>query len=270
MIVTSVKGIRVGEVWFDENPEQLDADVLRYYARSNPMDGIPCLESHTVLIDLRKSQNSLWGGFNRNTREEINMAERRYGFAYHSSDVGDPDVVDRFCDFYDRFAEHKGLAKVRRQSIKTLANEGALDLSEVRTQDGTTLVWHSFLKGKCRVRGLHAPSLLREKAETNYRSMVGCANRYQHWRTMLRHKAGGVSFYDLGGWYAGNEDQAKLGVNKFKRSFGGQVCKNYDFELAVTPKGKAALWVRRVFLRRRPGIDLITILATGWSQTTTR
>jgi hypothetical protein len=266
VIVTNVKGIRVAEVWFDEEPEQMDVDVFRYYARSTPMDGIPYLESHTMLIDLRKSRDSLWGGFNRNTREEINMAERRYGFVYHSSDVRDPHVVDRFCDFYDRFAEHKGLAKVRRQSIKTLADEGALDLSEVRTQDGTSLVWHSFLKGKDRVRGLHAPSLLREKAETNYRSMVGCANRYQHWRTMLRHKAEGVSFYDLGGWYAGSEDQSKLGVNKFKQSFGGDVRKTYDFERAVTLKGSVVLWVRRTVLRRKPGIDLITILATGWSQ----
>ena len=263
MIITTAKGIRVGEVWFDEEPMEMDADVLRFYARSSPMTGIPYLESHTMLIDLRKSPDSLLGGFNRNTREEIRMAERRFGLVYHTSDLGDPDVVDQFCDFYDRFAERKGLAKVRRQCLKSLASNDVLDLSEVRSQDGTTLVWHSFLKGKDRVRGLHAPSLLRESPETSYRSMVGCASRYQHWRTMLRHKAEGVSFYDLGGWYAGNKDQSKLGVNRFKQSFGGEICKGYDFELGITSKGKAALWVRRVLFRRKPGVDLITILATG-------
>jgi len=65
MIVSNLRGVRVGEVWFDEEPNFSAVDVLRYYCRSNPLDGIPFQESWTILVDLTKDESCILTAFKR-------------------------------------------------------------------------------------------------------------------------------------------------------------------------------------------------------------
>jgi hypothetical protein len=263
MIVSKIRGVRVGEVWFDEEPNFSGVDVLRYYRRSTPFDGIPFQESWTILVDLTKDENYILTAFKRDTRYEVKRAGTRDPIIYYAHDVVCPSVVSHFCDFYDRFAAQKGLPRARRRCLQSLAGHSALDCSEVRTHDGETLGWHVFLKGKHRVRLLHSPSLFREHLDSDYRNMIGRANRYHHWRDMLRFKSEGVALYDLGGWYAGDTDRENIRVCAFKEGFGGRIVRTYDFQQPATRKGKLALWLREALLRRRPGVDLVSILALG-------
>ena len=55
---------------------------------------------------------------------------------------------------------------------------------------------------------------------------------------MLKFKEQQVSIYDLGGWYPGDKDLAKLDINKFKKSFGGVIVKDFNQEFGITLKGK--------------------------------
>jgi lipid II:glycine glycyltransferase (peptidoglycan interpeptide bridge formation enzyme) len=48
----------------------------------------------------------------------------------------------------------------------------------------------------------------------------------------------GIATYDLGGWYTGRQDQAKLGINVFKEQFGGRVVQEYNCDLALTSRAK--------------------------------
>jgi hypothetical protein len=63
---------------------------------------------------------------------------------------------------------------------------------------------------------------------------------------MLRFKAAGISVYDLGGWYEGDTDRAKLDINRFKEGFGGSIVKTFNQEFGITPKGKLYLTLHNI------------------------
>ena len=64
---------------------------------------------------------------------------------------------------------------------------------------------------------------------------------------MLRFQRQGVLVYDLGGWYAGTKDKGKLGVNRFKASFGGVIVKEFNAERYVTAIGCLAMVLLRCY-----------------------
>jgi hypothetical protein len=80
------------------------------------------------------------------------------------------------------------------------------------------------------------------------RSAIGRANRLLHWHDMLFFKNQEVSTYDFGGWYEKKEDPARLNINKFKESFGGEIVKTYICEQPLTLKGKLFLTMRKLVL----------------------
>lgn len=73
---------------------------------------------------------------------------------------------------------------------------------------------------------------------------IGRANRLHHWSDMLRFRDEGFGIYDFGGWYSGTQNQALLQINRFKKSFGGELVRQYNCDEAITWKGVVALWLR--------------------------
>jgi hypothetical protein len=62
---------------------------------------------------------------------------------------------------------------------------------------------------------------------------------------MLRLRELGFTSYDFGGWYSGQDDEAKLNINRFKEGFGGQVATQYNIDHGITLKGTLAVQLRR-------------------------
>lgn len=79
---------------------------------------------------------------------------------------------------------------------------------------------------------------------------------------MLRFQRQGVLVYDLGGWYVGTEDKRKLGINRFKASFGGVIVREFNSERCVTAIGRLALVILRSYryCARRLGAACGTIV----------
>jgi hypothetical protein len=271
MIVSRINGIRVGEIWFDEEPGDERVDIIRYYRRSESMAGVPYEESWTILVDLTKDPDSLLAGFKKDTRNEIRRAAARDAFVYQVWDHPNAENVESFCDFYDRFASFRMYPLVCRAFIKSLADANILTLSQVSAQDGSAVSWHAFQGTRQRVRALYLPSICKESFDSSYRSLLGRANRYHHSRDMLWFKEHGVSIYDFGTYHPGTTDPNMAGVNKFKEEFGGWAAKTYDFQVGVTLLGRLVLRARKFLWRGQPGVCLISIVATGrvdWKQRT--
>jgi hypothetical protein len=246
MNVWKNKGIRIGEVWFDEEPNGVSVDVIFYNQRSNPISGLPCRVFPTLLVDLSSDEASLLAAFKKDTRYEIKRAAENDGLVYEAWNASAPEVVDGFCQFYDRFALQKNLPRIKRAQIKSLARAASLDLSEIRAAHGVSLVWHAYVRVGNRVGLICSASHFREHADPGHRNLIGRANRYHHWRDMLRFRDEGLMIYDFGGWYPGSLDQEKLRINRFKEGFGGEVVKNYNLRRAVTLKGRVASWGARL------------------------
>jgi hypothetical protein len=252
LVVLDRRLAQVGELWFDEHPESVDVDVLRFVQRSEPTDDIRWQEFHTILVDLRCEPEALLAGMGKDTRYEIRRAGERDGLVYRQRNCDDA-AVDEFCDAYARFSVQKGLPGIRKWWLQRYAEAGALDISEMDAQDCSSLVWHVYYRGRHRVRLLHSVSLYRVSEEAGYRNMMGRANRYHHWQDMLRFRAEGISAYDLGGWYPGISDHEKLRINQFKEEFGGKIVKNYNGERPLSLRGRLYLQLlsARQLVRRR-------------------
>jgi hypothetical protein len=234
----------VVEYWFDEEPQKVHTDILRYKQRSAPVCGIRYEEFYTILIDLELDEDALLAGMKKETRYEIRRASQKDSLVYECCNINDVETVDEYRAVYNRFAVKKGMPNFDERRLNEYSAAGFLNITRVRTTDGRPLVYHVYFRDKNRVRLLNSASDFRDSTDSSYRSLVGRANRYHHWKDMLRFKAAAVSTYDFGGWYAGDKDLPKLSINSFKEEFGGRIVKNFNQELGITAKGKLALLLR--------------------------
>jgi hypothetical protein len=234
--------VRIVDFYFDEPLVDVKrVDVIRYIQRSAPVPDLEATVFHTILIDLTKDESWLLANVRNNTRYEIVRAGDRdqLEYEYWRSPAG--EALKKFCDFYDRSARLKRRAPVSRARFRALDRAGVLDLSVVR-QNGEDLVWHAHYVGQQRARLLETASLFRATDNPERRKLVGRANRYHHWRDMMRLKPNGILVYDFGGYMPGATDPEKAGINRFKEGFGGRRVENYMSRRAVTLCGRIALW----------------------------
>ncbi|MDF5706258.1 MAG: hypothetical protein PUP90_00930 [Nostoc sp. S4] len=249
LIITKKFIFSVGEVWFDEETRELqNVDVLHYRQWMQPIQGSQSDEFYTRLIDLTKSHNQLWENISSNDRYKIRRAEQKDQVIYEYWESIDSNILNDFSNFYDLFASQKGLTKINRIQLQNRVDAGVIDISRVKLKDGDSLVWHVYYRNKNRVRLLHSASL-KNNNDTSYQSILGRANRYHHWQDILRFKNLGISSYDFGGWYTGNTDREKLGINEFKEKFGGEVVKNFNCVNGITWKGKLYLHILKIYFR---------------------
>lgn len=237
MISWRRRGVRFGEVWFDEPAPDRGVDVLWLRQRPAPERGSLLEEKHSLEIDLTQPQDDIFGRFKKDTRGEIRRAERD-GVVYEAFDAAsDPQAFRAFLDGYDLFARQRDLPPLDREYVAACRDAGVLDLSRALDQEGQTLVWHSHLQVAGRARLLHSASQLAGDADAQRRALAGRANRLAHWRDMQRFAERGLSRYDFGGWYSGETDQRLLQINRFKEEFGGVHVVQYNIRRALTPVG---------------------------------
>ena len=250
MILSQGRFCRVANVYFEEEPGRVDADIVHYIQRAAPVPDSYCSVFCTIVLNLGREPDALLAAMHRNTRNEIRHGMRKglRHFAWRN----DLLVLERACDFYDRFGALKGLPPVDRRYLRLLAQAGQLDLSVVRDGD-RDLVWHAYYRTPERVLNLFSASLFMAHADPPKRALVGMANRYHTWMDILMYRQAGTAIFDQGGWYDGTTDQEKLRINNFKERFGGTIARNFDCHRAITLKGALMVGARGLF--DRLGID---------------
>jgi hypothetical protein len=254
MIVSQGKLCRVATVYFEEEPGQVDADIVHYIQRASPVPDSYYSVFCTIVLNLGSDPDALLGAMHKKNRHEIRQGMRK-GLT-HLAWRNDLAALERACDMYDRFAALKGLPHADRRYLRLIAEAGQLDLSVVRDGD-RDVVWHAYYRTPERVLGVVSASLFMAHADPSERALVGIANRYHTWMDMLMFREAGIPVFDLGGWYDGTTDQEKLRINNFKERFGGTIVRNFDCHRAVTAKGRIVLETRG--LLDRLGLDRWTL-----------
>jgi len=244
MIVANRKFIRVGECWFDEDHHSVKVDLIEFVQRPQPLKGGRFSPFCTMIIDLTQEQEEIFDKIKKDTRYEIRRGETKDGLVFDWIESPNSETLLDFCLFYDSFAATKSMQPMNRDRIGRYAEAGNLKLSRAISSEDFDLVWHAYFCLGNRARLLYSASVYRESSDSGFRSLVGRANRFLHWRDMLKLKEQGIAIYDLGGWYAGNEDEAKLSINRFKEEFGGVIIEEYNGELPISYKGRLYLTLR--------------------------
>src|SRR6478609_291549 len=109
MITWTKAFLRIGEVFFDEVPRIAEVDVIRYNQRSVPPDNIRFCEFFSMVVDLTRPEEALFGALKKDTRYEIRRAMERSSVTHVTWDSPDTETTQHFCRFYDAFAASKNL-----------------------------------------------------------------------------------------------------------------------------------------------------------------
>ena len=208
-------------------------------------------EEHTLFHDLTQSEDQLLEKMNETTRREIRLAEKNDGLVFKAFSPQDlsrsNDILLQFADFYDGFARSKGLSPLRRDDLLAQARAGLIWLTAVQ-KDGEVLHWKSHVAAKGRVRSRSGGSHFRQQ-EHEQRKLIGRAHRWLTWQEMRMFRDNGFTIYDFGGWYAGTENQTRVGVNSFKAGFGGVRTRLYSMAIPLSRRGRAYLITVGVYKR---------------------
>lgn len=238
-----------GEVWFDEEPPPgCGVDVVLFRQRSAPVARARATPLLTMVTDLSAQEDALIEQFGKDCRYKVRRAEARDGL--HMELITDPPRrLDEFRAFFDAFATQKGVPPCDAKWLAAACAAGQLALARA-ARDAETLVWHAYLLSGSTVWLQYTASCFRERDNTA-RALIGRANRWLHWRCMLRFRQMGMQRYDWGGLFEDESSADRAGINRFKRDFGGRPTRRYDCALPVTPKGRLYLPLRDAWRRWR-------------------
>ncbi len=109
-------------------------------------------------------------------------------------------------------------------------------------QDETLLVAHASLYGGNMSRLWYSCSSYRN-TDSQFRNVVGRANRLLHLRDIYYFKEKGIKTYDWGG--ISDREEIK-NITAFKKEFGGEEKVLYNYKVANTFKGKMFLLLCKI------------------------
>jgi hypothetical protein len=251
------RAVVYGELWFDEKPPDTaglaGVDVLVHRncpalpPNAWPYRGEPPDRPlHSLQSDLIPAPEAIVARFDETCRRHVRRAERQDGLRHEVLGCASGGLAE-FAEFYDAFARQKGLWLADRHWLGRAAEARQLVLS-CASRDGERLVWHAHLCAGHTVQMTHSASLYRGMDDAQ-RSLVGRANRWLHWRDMLEFKSTGLRYYDWGGMFAPESTAEQAGINRFKRSFGGQPVIAWQYAAPVTIRGRLWLTIRGAWRR---------------------
>ena len=176
---------------------------------------------YTILNALDIPEPEIFKGFTSTVRNEIRRSERE------NVQCGLMDSLEEFRRFHNDFAAAKGTY---------LADEGLIEgykdklMITCATLDEKMLAAHAYLcdREAGTVRLLLSSNIrLTERIDANF---IGRANKLLHFKDMIHFKENGYLVYDFGGFAHDTNEKQRQGINAFKRSFGGKLVQNTDYQ----------------------------------------
>lgn len=241
MILYKQRFITAAECWYSIPAEYCPADVLHCLQLASPLRDSRADEFRTIWIDLTKPVEQLLREMNKTTRNEVRRASQET-FRCESWHGDTSKKIEEFCEFVEKHAITSRAIPETRRWTRAHARHGTLDLSRILSKSGDVFVWHAYYRDARHARLKYSVSVSRNDAENGLRAVIGRANRLLHWQDIQRFKKNGLAIYDLGGWYAGANDEKLLHINKFKEGFGGEILTAFHCTRALTAKGRLYVW----------------------------
>lgn len=240
-------GLLIRDVFFAQVGQSVPregVDVLFYLQASVPK--FKGIDFFTSIIDLRKEEIALFHDINKGFRYEIRRASEKELFKTFFCKPTHIQLEEFFI-FYDLFAASRKLPAVNRKKLKALNDKGAIQLGWVcdpeRGQSAGT-EWvsaHAYVVDKQRTRLYHSATFVGDIQKDRQR--MGRANKLLHWQAILHFKSQGIIIYDMGGISMGKRLKP---IDDFKRSFGGQLVREYNYFEQVTHRGALLVFILKI------------------------
>jgi GNAT acetyltransferase-like protein len=208
----------------------------------------------TLLLDLTRDIDGLFGESSRTNRSQVKKAERlRDRIEVRRNDA------TACCDFIALYnclvAVKKHTERISKRRLDALKPFSDIFVAYF---DGRPITSHVVIRDERMGRAgcLHSASTRFDGEDPPLR--VASLNRWLHWYEMQLYKSEGLRIYDFGG--IGTDTPERAGIAEFKLTFGGTRVFEYDYVIARLP-GQAA--VRALYALRR-------IRSEGWRKICTK
>src|SRR5436190_4368130 len=122
MYICKSRFLTRGEVWYEDEPSDTrSVDWILYQLRSRPVPGAKWKYFHNYCIDLTQRAGRLWEQLDKDTAYKIRRARDRDQIICECCDPRHPAVLDRFEEMYNPFAATKGLSRLDRAQMDSMA-----------------------------------------------------------------------------------------------------------------------------------------------------
>jgi hypothetical protein len=150
-------------------------------------------------------------------------------------------------NYFNEFTASKNRSAVTYSDLRQFYDAGTLCIRYAASQDKSVIyTMHAYIVSDKRARLHQSSSHFRSSSDSEFKNLVGRANRYLHWDDILYFKNMGLDYYDFGGWYGGQSDTEKLAINQFKESFGGERQQEYTYVVPISILGKLAVFLQKI------------------------
>ena len=227
---------KIKEIWFRDQPDPevdtsgYDGIAFKACKKSVNVKGYTGGEEGqtTIVIDLTKDLNEIWRGMNKSScRYALNRAMRDGVIVRRNTNY------DEFFEIYRTFMTKKVyptfMSRVYDPKLEIMKKKyGSLFVAE---HDDEVLGGCFFIHDEENMRWLVGASK-RLEVDRKKATLIGNANRLILWEAIKWAKEKGIKEFDLGGYSVEaerNPNDPRHGVNKFKKSFGGEIVKRYFY-----------------------------------------
>ena len=216
-------GFKWKTIWFSEHPYDIigyDGVIFRQCSKNTVLEGFLKQEFTTLIIDLTKTKNELWENMSKSScRYAINRAEK---------DGVTIKMNQGYELFYDLNSNFRALKDISRYDvdIEYMKKHCTLFMAE---SDGDLLGGQLYLNDHDHFRWLLGAS--NRLASSDKKTLIGNANKMMIWEAILHAKDNDKKIFDMGGYYTGENNDSKMeGINRFKKSFGGELTMYYHYQ----------------------------------------
>jgi lipid II:glycine glycyltransferase (peptidoglycan interpeptide bridge formation enzyme) len=178
---------------------------IAYVVQSEPF--------YTLIIDLLQNREVIHKNIAKNTRYEIERAERE-GIVVNRYD----ELSKEFKHFLEQHAIFNNYKKLGQSLTQDQLTSHHLTLYKATLPDGTWLSYLLLTSDEERIRVW----VFINNLELASRTLVGYASRRLIWASICDAQDSGLRLYDFGGVVIDERDPL-YGVTRFKKSFGGNL-----------------------------------------------
>lgn len=218
-------GIPVYQKWFVETIKFLDCFKILVYKQTKIDSSIGFIKKrmYTLISDLTISDAEIFVKFNATVKNEINRSIRE-NVMFNSN-----ENIETFLFMYNEFAVYRGLNQISKKKLINLLGNKQLAITSCSI-DGVVVAVHSYLLDLQlrKVRLLHSGTIRLNEGVN--RAQVARANKYLHYKDMMKFKNDQFILYDWGGVTVNSELESLKGINKFKESFGGLLIQENEYQ----------------------------------------
>ena len=227
LIKNKISFITVDEFWFRCNLKNclFSLKVMRDCRYKSTNKFCKKVEKYTLITDLSKGVDNIFKNFKSNYRNEIRKVKKLNNLIVEKDSIS----IKQFVDFYNKFlAIPKGLSFINERRL-TKFGKNITFFSAKIDNELTHIQVYIIDKDEKIVRLLHSVNILHTEKNPIKKRNIGHVNKYLHWYSIEYFIEKEYKIFDWGGYSNNKNNSILMGIDNFKKGFGGELIKIYDY-----------------------------------------